>query len=206
MACSLFNICLQLSVEGKQSVGRIVALDEAHKYMTASPESRNLTDKLLGIIRLQRHLGARIIISTQEPTISPKLLDLCSVTIVHRFTSPDWLRTLQGHLAGVSYMSVTSGESNGSPDEAGAVQCAVKPLAMGGKNAIMDLFAMIVSLRTGEALVFSPSAIIDLREKADVAAAADDAETAIVRLAHRALRIQVRTRLTQDGGRSVMAV
>src|SRR5204863_353082 len=57
---------------------------------------------LLQVIRLQRHLGTRVIISTQEPSISPKLLDLCSVTIVHRFTSPDWLKTLRRHLAGAS--------------------------------------------------------------------------------------------------------
>jgi hypothetical protein len=88
-ACSLFNICLSLFLEqDARRVGRIVALDEAHKYMNESGEASALTEQLLATIRLQRHLGARVIISTQEPTVSPRLLDLCSVTIVHRFTSP----------------------------------------------------------------------------------------------------------------------
>ena len=30
-ACALFNICLQLFLEGRQDIGRLVALDEAHK-------------------------------------------------------------------------------------------------------------------------------------------------------------------------------
>ncbi len=30
-ACALFNICLSLFLEGRQDIGRLVALDEAHK-------------------------------------------------------------------------------------------------------------------------------------------------------------------------------
>jgi hypothetical protein len=102
MACSLFGICLSLFVEHSSETGCVVALDEAHKFMTNSAECQSLTESLLATIRLQRHLGARVLISTQEPTISPRLLDLCSITIVHRFTSPDWLATLKQHLAGAS--------------------------------------------------------------------------------------------------------
>src|SRR5450432_131959 len=71
--------------------------------MNASAEANTLTGTLLSTIRLQRHLGARIVISTQEPTISPALLDLSSVTIVHRFTSPYWLRSLRQHLAAAAF-------------------------------------------------------------------------------------------------------
>ena len=63
--------------------------------MKDSIEARGFTDTLLSTVRLQRHLGARILISTQEPTISSDLLSLCSVTIVHRFSSPAWVRALQ---------------------------------------------------------------------------------------------------------------
>lgn len=112
MACSLFNICLSLFLEQKaDDVGRVIALDEAHKYMTNSAECQALTEPLLATIRLQRHLGARVIIPTQEPTISPKLLDLCSVTIVHRFTSPDRLTALGRHLAGRAIWREISGPS-----------------------------------------------------------------------------------------------
>lgn len=100
--------------------------------MTDTPASKILTEQLLGIIRQQRHYGARIIIATQEPTISPRLMDLASATIIHRFSSPEWFNTLRKHLSIVN---------------------------SGGKEAA-DLFIKINSLRLGEALVFAPSAIL----------------------------------------------
>lgn len=47
-ACQLFNICLSLFLEQHKAVGRVVALDEAHKYMNESGESSALTENLLG--------------------------------------------------------------------------------------------------------------------------------------------------------------
>ncbi|PGH14363.1 hypothetical protein AJ80_05953 [Polytolypa hystricis UAMH7299] len=145
-ACSLFNICLGIFLEDRSQAGRIVALDEAHKFMTDSREAMILTGTLLSIIRQQRHLGTRVIIATQEPTLSPNLLDLCNVSIVHRFSSPEWFKTLQGHLAGAVVGTSDSARAKYSP---------------GG------LFAKIVSLRTGEALVFCPSGILDTGSSED---------------------------------------
>ena len=68
--------------------------------MNSSVEASAFTETLVSVVRLQCHLAARVIISTQEPTISTTLLNLCSVTIVHRFTSPEWLRILKNHIAG----------------------------------------------------------------------------------------------------------
>lgn len=179
-ACQLFNICLSLFLEQDKTIGRVVALDEAHKYMNDNGDSSALTDTLLSTIRLQRHLAARIIISTQEPTISPKLLDLCSVCIVHRFTSPEWLRSLQKHLAGVSEVSGTLQATNGS--------------APGGDTP-RSLFAQIVQLRVGEALLFAPNAALR----------ADGERMKIVKLSDEMLTIRIRARVTSDGGRSIMA-
>lgn len=106
--------------------------------MGSGSESNTLTNTLLSAIRLQRHLGTRVLISTQEPTISPKLLDLCTVTIVHRFSSPEWLRCLKAHLAALDDVV----DEDGKPD----------------LNAV---FQKIVKLRVGEALLFAPSATID---------------------------------------------
>lgn len=190
MACLLFNICLSIFLEPNSSVGRVIALDEAHKYMQESEESKTLTKALLDTIRLQRHLGARILISIQEPTVSTKLLDLCSVTIVHRFTSPDWLRTLRGHLAGVSSVPVAVLDQKAQVEN-------VSPIMLGEKDVAGELFSMIVSLNTGQTLAFAPSAIIGVGEKTS---------TAIInRLAHRVLRIKIRSRLTRDGGQTVMS-
>ena len=66
------------------------------------PHITQITDKFYWNRKRERHLGSRIIISTQEPTISPELLDLCSMILVHRFTSPEWMRCLRAHLAAVS--------------------------------------------------------------------------------------------------------
>ncbi|RNJ53913.1 hypothetical protein D7B24_001215 [Verticillium nonalfalfae] len=230
MACSLFNIALQLFLEGDKSVSRVVALDEAHKYMRdTSPESCIFTENLLGVVRLQRHLGTRVIISTQEPTVSTKLLDLCSVAIVHRFTSPDWLRALQKHLAGVSSLVPAGDVETGAEQNHG--RPGVHPITVRGRDPAAELFSLIVNLRTGQALVFSPSSIIDSKNfgrestdgnkgvKNDDTDSSDDSSNgndspevsnqtleAAERLSHRVLRVNIRARLTSDGGRSVMAL
>lgn len=159
--------------------------------MNASAEALTLTNTLLSVIRLQRHLGARIIISTQEPTISPLLLDLCSITIVHRFTSPNWMRALKSHLAGV----ITDGThpQMDTEDEAD------------GDSKLYDMdkapriFNEIVRLHVGEALVFAPAAIIGLKQ-------GGSKEEETERLGSGYLKIRVRNRLTTDGGMSVMAI
>lgn len=215
-ACSLFNICLELFIQHKSNVGLVVALDEAHKYMTDTIESELLTARLLENIRVQRHVGIRVIISTQEPTISPKLLDLCSVTIVHRFTSPDWMQSLRQHLAGASIAPV-------APDEViGNGYGMMANLRPSSKELATELFHKIVALRRGEALLFCPSAIIGLRtapiklEKdapiidnwmdEDVENVEVRAYPQLIKLSHGHLKIQVRKRITEDGGRSILAV
>lgn len=211
MACSLFNICLSLFLEqDSQAVGRVVALDEAHKYMTESSDCQALTESLLATIRLQRHLGARVFISTQEPTISPKLLDLCSVTIVHRFTSPDWLKALQRHLAGVSSASRLLDQAErlhthkADDVNVGDVD-GLQALSLGSDEVALELFSRIVGLRTGEALLFAPSAIIAVRRGAAQKTQRVAGASGVRRLAHGVLRVRIRSRLTTDGGRSIMA-
>ena len=78
-----------------------------------------MTKSLLSLIRQQRHLAMRVIISTQgkpfvnvinnfhliallisEPTVVPPvLLDLCTVSILHRFSSPAWWQHLIQHVS-----------------------------------------------------------------------------------------------------------
>ena len=141
--------------------------------MTSTTAATTFTDKLLQLIRQQRHLATRVVISTQEPTISPRLLDLCTVTIVHRFTSPQWFCTLREHLAGVSTAEGLGGET---------------------KRDARSIFAEIVELEPGEALMFCPSAVLDWIEG-----------EAPSKLGMEWLKIRVRRRLTEDGGRSILA-
>ncbi|KFY83986.1 hypothetical protein V500_09690 [Pseudogymnoascus sp. VKM F-4518 (FW-2643)] len=189
-ACSLFNICLSIFLEQDMTAGRrVIALDEAHKFMNESAEAQTLTATLLTTIRLQRHLGARIIISTQEPTISPDLLDLCSVTIVHRFTSPDWMKTLKAHLAAAA-SDMTEPEQ-----VAGDQVTEPNPRAKGQTASV--IFTKIVELEVGEALLFSPSAMVGV----DVASNGGW----YARLGAGVLKVRVRSRLTTDGGKSILA-
>jgi hypothetical protein len=170
--------------------------------MNESAEAQRLTSTLLSTIRLPRHLGARIIISMQEPTISPALLDLSSITIVHRFTSPEWLRSLKELLAAAA--SDLLDESNISGKEGGKLKDIIKN--GNSKNAVAKkIFGDIVNLRVGEALLFSPSAVVGVSVRERVIGAKIKRERILERVGTGYLKIRVRGRLTEDGGKSVMA-
>lgn len=222
-ACALFNICLSLFLEQDNTIGRVIALDEAHKYMTDSVEAKELTQSLLSTIRLQRHVAARIFVSTQEPTISPALLDLCSVTIVHRFSSPAWLSVLKSHLAGASTLVESRRVDQNTSTVLDNTDSMGTSSLNGGMSTAAKIFNRIVSLHTGEALLFSPSAAIRLVEAdtletceqglerlrilpdGDGVAAQNQQSGLVARLGHGVLKVRVRNRVTKDGGESVMA-
>ncbi|KAH7094198.1 hypothetical protein BKA62DRAFT_644786 [Auriculariales sp. MPI-PUGE-AT-0066] len=99
LASVLFDIVLTSFMGWSSPTGRIVVLDEAHKYLTNSESSR-LNRSIATIIRQQRHLAARVIIATQEPTVIPAtILDLSSFIICHRFSSPSWCSHLSRHVS-----------------------------------------------------------------------------------------------------------
>ncbi|KAJ9103641.1 hypothetical protein QFC19_004216 [Naganishia cerealis] len=95
-ACSLFEIVLKLFNRADIGIGKVVVLDEAHKYLsevgkTQTEGSKRLTERMVSFTRQQRHLAMRIVIST--------LLDLCSMIICHRFYSTGWWSHLGKHVA-----------------------------------------------------------------------------------------------------------
>ncbi len=122
-----------------------------------------------------------MIIATQEPTISPRLLDLCSFTLVHRFTSPDWLKVLRNHLAAASLETSTKTAS----------------------DVLERILIQIINLNAGEALLFAPSAILDVENVADQG---ETAKWRLGKLGISYLKVRIRHRLTSDGGRSVLAI
>ncbi|KAI1373855.1 hypothetical protein F4677DRAFT_455642 [Hypoxylon crocopeplum] len=134
-ACALFSICLSIFLEERNKCGRVVVLDEAHKFLTQAGEAKILTEDLLSVIRQQRHTGTRVLIATQEPTLAPELIDLSNATFVHQFLSPRWYEMLKRHLAGANKQD--PGDTN-------------------------TLFDTIVALQTGEALLFCPKAQLDV--------------------------------------------
>ena len=129
-ACILFDICLELFMEKAPRDDMAVVLDEAHRYMKNTSAAIAFTDSLLATIKPQRHGGTRILVATQEPTISPKLMDLCSITVVHRVSSPAWFNAIKDLLAAAS-------EANRQ-----------------------EIFEKIVKLSVGESLVISPSSFL----------------------------------------------
>lgn len=137
--CILFDVCLGLIKEQRPPSGLVISLDEAHKYMNKTAAADTFTERLLTTIREQRHNAARVIIATQEPTISERLLDLCSISIVHRFTSPAWFLSIKDHLSGASKLVTSSEEQHA-------------------------MFERIVDLHVGECLVFSPSSFVRMED------------------------------------------
>jgi hypothetical protein len=143
-----------------------IVLDEAHKYLTNS-DADNFNQSICSIIRQQRHLAARVLISTQEPTVVPStMLDLMSYVICHRFSSPSWTRHLRGHIS--AHTESTTG-------------------AQSWEDAVVDL-------ETGEALLFSSSALCT------------DAKGQLAKLGNGHIRLYTRPRITRDGGESILAV
>ncbi|KAL3798074.1 hypothetical protein HJC23_012365 [Cyclotella cryptica] len=70
--------------------GKVLFLDEAHKYMSGV-QSDGLSEAIVNVARLMRHDGVRLIVSTQSPkALAPELLELVTVGCLHHFHSPDW--------------------------------------------------------------------------------------------------------------------
>ena len=145
--------------------------------MTETVSSSAFTENLLRVIREQRHVATRVVIATQEPTISPALLDLSSMTIVHRFTSPAWHEALKSHLAAMSGNGKTA------------------------KRDAQELFRSIVRLQTGQAFVFAPSAMLGVDDRGTAVGGV----ARMLKLGTGYVKVVVRNRVTADGGRSVLA-
>ncbi|TKA21706.1 hypothetical protein B0A50_08788 [Salinomyces thailandicus] len=143
-ACVLFDVCLGLAKQFRPPTGMVLAIDEAHKFLgSRTAGAAKLTEQLVLAIREQRHNAMRVFIATQEPTVSETLLDLCSISIVHRFSSPAWFGVLEGHLGGASKMVV-------------------------GEVERREMFEAIGGLGVGEALVFSPASFVRVRQGGQV--------------------------------------
>jgi hypothetical protein len=160
--------------------------------MTDTPAAKQLTETLLAIIRQQRHYGVRVIISTQEPTITPRLIDLCAVTVIHRFYSPEWFSALRRHIAPARSQKSRSGSRNQNPDINGANGDSDENDE--NDETADELFRNISGLGTGEALVFAPSAILAMEASGRT------------RKADKLFKMKMRKRVTWDGGKSLVCV
>ncbi|KAH0040653.1 hypothetical protein KCU78_g1112, partial [Aureobasidium melanogenum] len=182
--CTLFDILFSVFLSSRPESGLLICLDEAHKFMKKAPAAETFTENLLTVIREQRHNACRVVIATREPTISPKLLDLCSMTFVHRFSSPDWMVTLKNHLAGASDLATAATATDTSNGD-----------DVGQEQGPAALFEKIINLDVGESLLFAPSAVLEV-----------DEEGRKKKLGVGCVKFKTRSRLGADGGQSVLAV
>jgi len=138
-------------------------------------------------IREQRHKAVRVVVATQEPTLNLALLDLCSVALVHRFTSPAWFKATWNHIAGVYF---TDDKETGLDQDSTAWNNAKLKKASKG----VKLFKEIVQLQVGESLLFAPTAVLDVVDgKAH-------------KLEENYVKFRTREIITTDGGRSQLVV
>jgi hypothetical protein len=86
-----------------------------------------------------------------------------------------------------------------------------------------ELFDQIVKLKTGEALVFCPTAVVDVVPNDDIlevdipgsgitsveptisSSVSNQTEMKVKELGSRYIRLRIRNRITMDGGRSILA-
>jgi hypothetical protein len=75
---------------------KLMVFDEAHKYITES----ELIGQVVGIIREMRHQATSVLIASQDPLSVPRaVIELTSLLILHRMTSPQWLKHLKSAIA-----------------------------------------------------------------------------------------------------------
>lgn len=71
---------------------KLMVFDEAHKYITES----ELIGQVVGIIREMRHQATSVVIASQDPISVPRaVIELSTVLILHRMTSPQWFKHLK---------------------------------------------------------------------------------------------------------------
>jgi hypothetical protein len=152
-------------------------LDEAHKYLTNS-DANQFTKRICSTIRQQRHLAARVVVSTQEPTVVPSsVLDLLSWIVCHRFSSPSWVKHLMDHVCVHEGDQKRVGSGDSEYDETDSAW-----------------EKRVMTLHTGEAIVFSPSSLfVSVKGK-------------LATLSTGYVLIKTRPRLTRDGGASIFAL
>jgi hypothetical protein len=84
------------------SFNKLVIFDEAHKYISES----ELISQVVETIREMRHQATSIVIASQDPLSVPRsVIELTSVLILHRMTSPQWLKHLKTAIAALDDVS-----------------------------------------------------------------------------------------------------
>ncbi|MGK4008380.1 hypothetical protein WMF31_37560 [Sorangium sp. So ce1036] len=85
-----------------QIFNKLMVFDEAHKYITES----ELIGQVVGIIREMRHQATSVLIASQDPLSVPRaVIELTSLLILHRMTSPQWLKHLKSAIGALENLT-----------------------------------------------------------------------------------------------------
>jgi hypothetical protein len=108
-ALALFMVLLSRFAEAQpiaaRGLNKMIVFDEAHKYMRDS----TLTDAITEAVREMRHKGVTLVIASQDPPSIPAvIIELSTVLVVHKMTSPNWLRHLQRY--NTAFADIQTGE------------------------------------------------------------------------------------------------
>lgn len=83
--------------------GKLIVFDEAHKYL----DDPRLIDEVLGSVAEMRHTHTTIVIASQNPSSIPKrAIELSSVFILHRTTSPSELKHLRSAISALDAVDI----------------------------------------------------------------------------------------------------
>jgi DNA phosphorothioation-dependent restriction protein DptH len=93
----------QARYQGKE-FNKLMVFDEAHKYITES----ELIGQVVEIIREMRHQATSIVIASQDPLSVPRsVIELTSLLVLHRMTSPQWLKHLKSAISSLETVTET---------------------------------------------------------------------------------------------------
>ena len=94
-ALELFVVMMRIFAAQKldgHDFNKLLVFDEAHKYITES----ELIAQVVETIREMRHHATSVVIASQDPLSVPRVvIELSTVLVLHRMTSPQWLKHLK---------------------------------------------------------------------------------------------------------------
>ena len=114
-ALGLFVVMLNIfsgvmNVNGK-AFNKFIVFDEAHKYMN----NKDLVGSITTAIREMRHKGVSIMIASQDPMSLPtEIIELSSIVVMHRFSSPAWVKHVQKAITPLQTLTPTEMSALGS--------------------------------------------------------------------------------------------
>ena len=104
-ALGLFVVIMKTFSQAKymgRDFNKLMVFDEAHKYITES----ELIGQVVEIIREMRHQATSVVIASQDPLSVPRsVIELTSLLVLHRMTSPQWLKHLKSAISALETLT-----------------------------------------------------------------------------------------------------